>query len=498
VSEQQRAHELLVPVDTRGQDTSNDGAATTYPVPRIVLVVPLVVLGAFPLILLRFGTAPIADPDTLWHVAAGRELWSTWQFAGPDHLARFTQLPFVYHQWLPEILMAGANAVAGLPGVAWLFSAMLLGFVVALYLLCRGEGGILAAMLATITGWIGAGGSLSPRPQVFGFILLAVSLGAWLRTERDGRIRWWLILLTWLWACVHGTWLYAVGLAALFGLGMALDRRAGRRFVLRVAGLATALVAVAMLTPVGPQLVAAPLAVSRVSGFILEWKPTSITDPHAAATLLMGLVVMVAWVRGGSRVSWSRILLWGAGVGSALLYARTIAIGAILLAPLFAEVLQRWLPERAVPRRWELRTLGAATVASLVLAAVLVPATARSPGDCAVLVRREARGPAAGDRDLERRRARRMVVVCASQHHPDDGHARGGLRTRLRAGLRQGHQRFPRMAGDSRRDRCTLRSRLRGRPSAGGITARARLDHGGKRGALRPAEGTVIVALAAA
>jgi hypothetical protein len=381
VSEQQRAHELLVPVDTRRQDISNDGAATTYPVPRIVLVVPLVVLGAFPLILLRFGTAPIADPDTLWHVAAGRELWSTWQFAGPDHLARFTQLPFVYHQWLPEILMAGANAVAGLPGVAWLFSAMLLGFVVALYLLCRGEGGILAAMLATITGWIGAGGSLSPRPQVFGFILLAVSLGAWLRTERDGRIRWWLILLTWLWACVHGTWLYAVGLAALFGLGMALDRKAGRRFVLRVAGLATALVAVAMLTPVGPQLVAAPLAVSRVSGFILEWKPTSITDPHAAATLLMGLIVMVAWVRGGSRVSWSRILLWGAGVGSALLYARTIAIGAILLAPLFAEVLQRWLPERAVPRRWELRTLGAATVASLVLAAVLVPATARSPGD---------------------------------------------------------------------------------------------------------------------
>jgi hypothetical protein len=381
VSEQQRAHELVVPVDRPRQDISLQGATTTYAVPRVVLLVPLVVLGAFPLILLRFGTAPIADPDTLWHVVAGRVLGSTWQFAGPDQLTRFTQLPFVHHQWLPELLMAGANAVAGLPGLAWLFNAMLLGFVVALYVLCRGEGGILAAMLATVAGWIGAGGSLSPRPQVFGFILLAVSLGAWLRTQRDGRIRWWLIPLTWLWACVHGTWLYSVALAALFGVGMALDGKAGRRLVLRVGGLGAALVAVAMLTPVGPQLLLAPLAVSRVSPFILEWKPTSITDPHAAATLLMGLVVMVAWVRGGTRVSWTRILLWCAGVASALLYARTIAIGAILLAPLFAQVLQRWLPERAVPRRWELRTLGAATLASLALAAVLVPTTARTPGD---------------------------------------------------------------------------------------------------------------------
>ena len=270
--------------------------------PRVVLLVPLVVLGALPLILLKFGTGPITDPDALWHIVAGRELWSTWQFAGPDQLAEFTRLPFVYHQWLPELLMAGANAVAGLAGVAWLFNAMLLGFIVALYALCRGQGGILAALLATVAGWIGAGGSLSPRPQVFGFILLAVSLAAWLRTERDGRIRWWLLPLTWLWACVHGTWLYAVGLTVLFGIGMLLDRKVGRRFALRAGGLVAALVAVAMLTPVGPQLLLAPLAISRISPFINEWKPTSITDPHAAATLLMGLVVVVAWIRGRQRV----------------------------------------------------------------------------------------------------------------------------------------------------------------------------------------------------
>lgn len=362
-------------------DDTHTQEPTPERTPRVVLLVPLVVLGVLPLILLKFGTGPIADPDTLWHIVAGRDLWSTWQFAGPDQLAEFTRLPFVYHQWLPELVMAGANAVAGLSGVAWLFNAMLLGFIVALYALCRGQGGILAALLATVAGWIGAGGSLSPRPQVFGFILLAVSLAAWLRTERDGRIRWWLLPLTWLWACVHGTWLYAVGLTVLFGIGMLLDRKVGRRFALRAAGLVAALVAVAMLTPLGPQLLLAPLAISRISPFINEWKPTSITDPHAAATLLIGLIVVVAWIRGRQPVGWTRIFLWTAGMASALMYARTIAIGAILLAPLFAEVLQRWLPERAIPRKWEIRTLGTATLVSLVLAAVLVPATAKAPAD---------------------------------------------------------------------------------------------------------------------
>ena len=224
----------------------------------MVLLGPLVVLGALPLILLKFGTGPITDPDALWHIVAGRELWSTWQFAGPDQLAGFTRLPFVYHQWLPELLMAGTNAVAGLAGVAWLFHAMLLGFFVALYALCRGQAGILAALFATVASWVGAGGSLSPRPQVVGFILLAVSFAAWLRTERDGRLRWWLVPLTWLWACVHGTWLYAVGLTVVFGIGMLLDRKVARRFALRAGGLVAALVAVAMLTPVGPQLLLAP------------------------------------------------------------------------------------------------------------------------------------------------------------------------------------------------------------------------------------------------
>jgi hypothetical protein len=375
VSEQQRDRELVMPVDdSHAEEPAPDRT------PRVVLLVPLVVLGALPLILLRFGTAPISDPDSLWHIVAGRALWGSWQFAGPDQLATFTQLPFVYHQWLPELAMGGMDALGGLPAVAWLFHVMLLGFFIATYALCRSQAGILAAVLASVAAWVGAGGSLSPRPQVLGFILLAVSLAAWLRTAEDGRLRWWLVPLTFLWACVHGTWLYAIALALVFSLGLFLDRRFTRQQLTRLGLLIAALVLVALVTPVGPQLLLAPFAISQVSPFIMEWKPTPITDPSAAATLLMGLVVMISWLRARVRVSWTRLLLWLLAMGSAMMYARTIAIGAILVAPLFAEALQRALPERAVPRRAERRVLAVASVASLLIAALLVPATAGVPG----------------------------------------------------------------------------------------------------------------------
>jgi hypothetical protein len=374
VSEQRHDRPVVV------ADAAPEPAKVRSSAVPVAVLVPLVVLGALPVILLRFSTQPISDPDSLWHIVAGRRLWESWRFVGPDHLGTFAQLPFVYHQWVPELAMAGMDAIGGLAGVAWLFQVMLLGFFLATYTLCRSQAGILAAVLASVATWVGAGGSLSPRPQVFGFILLALSLAAWLRTEKDERLRWWLLPLTFLWACVHGTWLYAVALAVVFSMGLLLDRRLRRGQISRVAIFVAGLVLVGLVTPVGPRLLLAPFAVAQVSPFIMEWRPTPITDPSAAATLLMGLVVMVVWLQGRQRVTWTHLLLWLFAMGSTLMYARTIAVGAILVAPLFAEALQRALPDRAVPRRTERRVLVVSSLVSLMLAAVLVPATASAPG----------------------------------------------------------------------------------------------------------------------
>ena len=338
----------------------------------------------------------------MWHVVAGRELWATWQFAGPDQLATFSQLSFVYHQWLPELAMAGMEAVGGLPGVAWLFHLMLLGFFVATVCplpLASGHPGRRTGQRRRL-----GRGRRQPEPPPTGDRLHPVGdLARRLAANREGRPA---ALVA---RAAHlSVGLRARDLALCSGLGGSLRGRpaAGSpprsRPSLRIGLFIAALVLVALVTPVGPRLLLAPFAVSQVSPFIMEWRPTPITDPSAAATLLMGLVVMLVWLRSKERVSWTHLLLWLFAMGSTLMYARTIAVGAILVAPLFAAALQRAVPRRPIPRRAERRTLAVASLASLLLAAVFVPGTASVPGKVPSQLRCIPLGHAAGHRGLER------------------------------------------------------------------------------------------------
>jgi len=73
-------------------------------------------------------------------------------------------------------------------------------------------------------------------------------------------------------------------------------------------------------------------------------------------------------------------------LGWCLLYGRTIAVGAMMAAPLLVEALHRLMTGSALPiphldRRTERRWLAASVVAASVLAAVVLPATASRPSN---------------------------------------------------------------------------------------------------------------------
>src|SRR5262245_5027488 len=63
---------------------------------------------------------PIKDPDTFWHLKAGRLLLDTWQFTTTDPFSAASTEPWVFNQWLPQLLMTQVESWFGLPGVAWL------------------------------------------------------------------------------------------------------------------------------------------------------------------------------------------------------------------------------------------------------------------------------------------------------------------------------------------------------------------------------------------
>lgn len=365
--------------------TLPDAAAPPNPdvlsrAPRQQLL-PLVGLACLLLAVARATLRPLSDPDTWWHLRLGDEFWGTWSLADPGQLSPFATRPWFATQWIPELAASTFQDWFGLPGVAWLYSAGVIAVVVTAYLVCRREAGLLASVIAASFCFLGTSGSLSPRPQLVSFLLLAVVTGAWLRTTRDMRARWWLVPLTWFWACSHGMWFTGVAVGVAVIVGLALDGRLTRATAWRLSLVPALSVIAAAITPVGPKLLLAPLATSGMAPFVTEWAAPSFRTLPAAATMAMIIITVLTWGRRGA-VPWSHLAVLVGAVGWTLLSARTIALGAVMMAPLLAGTMQSWLPVRPQPRtnKAERLTIVSAVAAGLVFLAAALPNTAAAPG----------------------------------------------------------------------------------------------------------------------
>src|SRR5665647_2100555 len=173
----------------------------------------------------------------------------------------------------------------------------MLALISALIWAARQAADTVPAIMAALAGLIGTGGSLSERPQLVSFVLLAVTVGAWWKTAGDLRPRWWLAPMTFLWASSHGLW----GVGVLMGLavitGLALDRRLDGRTALRLLAVPALSVVAAALTPIGPRLLLTPFEVSsNAAQFVQEWQPTDPRDLFAAVSLVMIAVALLAWI----------------------------------------------------------------------------------------------------------------------------------------------------------------------------------------------------------
>ena len=275
--------------------------------------------------------------------------------------------------------MALAAILGGLAAVALLWKISLIAFFAVLVVACRDRGTALQSVIGASGAWLGSSASLGPRPQVVSFIFCAITVMMWLRTASDLKARWWLVPLTWIWACSHGMWILGPLIGAVVILGLLLD---GHGFAsLRKMMLVPALsVLVAAATPVGPQLLLAPLSVRQYAPFVSEWAPANLVSIHMGTTIGMLVLVAVIWVRKGTPNSWTRVLLWCMALGWTLLYARTVAVGAVLTSPLFVEVLRsinlsNGSPQLSRPTRGESATLmaSASVAAALSFVSLLSP-----------------------------------------------------------------------------------------------------------------------------
>lgn len=360
------------PVTDAVDQSAGAPKSTPDQMPWLIRWGPVVGFGLLLVALCRSAGKGISDPDVLWHILAGDHLRATWQFVGADPLSHFTTHPWILTQWLPELGLSYANAIGGLRAVALVTQLGRLAVCVAVYVSCRRESGPLAAAVVAGLAIVGTAASLSPRPQLVGFALLAVTTAAWRSTLRDLRARWWLIPLTWLWASSHGTWIVGVMLGGAATLGLLLDRRVDLRGTARLLGVTLLSAVAALVTPLGPRLLETFGTVRAVSPFIQEWRRPELTQPSTLALIVLVAIVVAIWSAHADLRTWGAASMLLVGVAWGFTYTRSVAVGAIIIAPLAAQALDTVLGR---PRpRWGrepqvLAIVVAATIAVTALAA---------------------------------------------------------------------------------------------------------------------------------
>ena len=286
-------------------------------------------------VLVRIAAAPLSNTDTYFHLRFGSEFLHHWSLRHPGSVSTFATADWLPTQWLSEVVMARTEEWFGLAGVAWLFGAQLVALMTTLYLVARRWVDPLLAILLTTGALVAASKGLSMRPQTLSFLLVAVTAAAWMRTREDGRLRWWLVPLTWVWAMVHGMWPVGIGIGVVAVVGLALDR-ARTRDELGKALLVPVLSAVAaMLTPLGPALYGAVLGVGSRSQYFSEWNTPDFTTSALIVLGLMLALAVVLFVRRG-RATWFDLAFLLTAGACAVWSWRTVPVAAVMLVPLIA------------------------------------------------------------------------------------------------------------------------------------------------------------------
>ncbi len=319
-----------------------------------IFLAALLVAGAFS------GSKPnILDPDTWWHIAVGQRILQTHAWPQTDIYSwTVSGTPWIAYEWLGEVAMGGVASIGGMWSSTMLLVALAGILTVLIYyyaILHFGE--CKPAFVAAV--------SLLPilvpfftlRPQLFGAIFLAITLIA-LEKFRQGRTRalWILPPLFLCWVNTHGSFVFGFLALGATWLGGQMEFSAGGIFAerwtkkqsLQLLVSTFFCVLILPLTPYGTRVAAYPLTMAlgqpvNVNN-IQEWQPVGTEMALGKFFLVVILLFFLVSLLQQPKFRVTEVALALFGVYAACVHLRFILLFVILIAPLWAQMLLRWLP----------------------------------------------------------------------------------------------------------------------------------------------------------
>jgi len=227
-------------------------------------------------ILLAGAAYTTTDPDLWGHVRFGLDILRDGSIPRVDVYSFTSDRVWVNHEWLAEIIMAGAFRLGGDLGLILVKLATITATLLLVDSALRREA-IDAPIVRDGAGAIALVLTMDQiryvRPQLFSVVAFAALLWC-LTAARQGKRRWLLLIppLFIAWANLHGGWLVGGGVLAVWTLGVAIA--GDRRLALWCAAAGAASLAGTLLTPYGTELWA---FLRETVGFsrpdITEWNP---------------------------------------------------------------------------------------------------------------------------------------------------------------------------------------------------------------------------------
>ena len=363
-------------------------APAAWRLPRPLSVQSVLVLLGIVVSLVALGSSLLADPDTQWHIAVGRQIWAARAVPHTDlYSYTFAGAPWIAKEWVSQLILFGAEAAAGWRGVV-LVTALAVATTFAIlheYLQRRLRRTI--ALSVTLFALMLTMPHMLARPHMLVLPVIMIWMVGLLGAVERGRTPpLAAVLLMTLWANMHGSFPLGLGMAGL----MAIEAIAAAPPSTRVTvgrGWALFLAAAAAATLISPYGLDAILVPLRMEGnaatldYVTEWQPLHFDSLGcmALAALAACLAVLAPqWRRNLVRIV--AVALLGAMM---IRHIRFVSLFGVLAPVLVADALRRWprlAAETEAPDRRTthalLATACALAAAALAVFAIVSPAPA--------------------------------------------------------------------------------------------------------------------------
>lgn len=243
------------------------------------------------------GGRLLRDPDSYWHVAAGRWIIENGTVPTRDPFAwSVHDAPWTAHEWLWDVVVQWVFELGNWPAVG-VMSALTLAATLAVMMryLVDHMKPLRAIVLVLLAGLTLEPHALA-RPHGFALLLLAAWTAGLLRATDEYRPpSWWLALLMVPWSNSHASFVFGLALAGALGLDALLKAAPGQRRRLAWGWLRFGVLAAlaSQINPVGIDALLYPLntvTMSDAGALIGEWKPPVVARSVELEAWLLGLV----------------------------------------------------------------------------------------------------------------------------------------------------------------------------------------------------------------